>query len=230
MARADGTEDIGSGGSVGSSGGGPEIVDIGSHIEAASAAASDRADTSGKRVRRTREQLIADGYYEGKDTGKPAAAAKARTPVAAKGSLDVNSIQFALTGIHALLAAGLHAPELELSEAEAETVSKSIVAVSRHYDLQQTQKATDWGNLVVSLGVVYGGRIIRISARTSAEKKAKRGATAANTGFTPTAPNVAPQQPQTAAPVINAKMGVATRQKTAADDALLNEVEPFLAP
>lgn len=229
MARADGTETSGDGGAVGGAGGSPEVVDIGSHVQAAVADADTRSDTGSKRIRRTRAELEAAGYYEGKDTGKPAAA-KARPNLAKGGSLDVNSVQFALTGIHSLLAVGFGAAELELSETEAETVSKNIVAVARHYDLQQTAKATDWGNLVVSLGVVYGGRLIRISARTSAEKKARRGATAPNTGFVPTAPNVAPQQPQTAAPTVNAKMGVETRQKRAEDDLFLNEVEPFLAP
>lgn len=229
MALTDGTEASRDGGASGGGAGGPEIVDIGSHIQTANVAAAARSDTDGKRIRRTRAELEAAGYYEGKDTGKPAAT-KARSPVVKGGSLDVNSIQFALTGIHALLAAGLHAPELELSEAEAETVAKSIVAVSRHYDLQQTQKATDWGNLVVSLGVVYGGRIIRISARTSAAKKASRGATAPNTGFTPTAPNVAPQQPQTRTPEAAKAAMPPMRPRTREDDALLNEVEPFLAP
>lgn len=227
MARADGTNTSGTEG--GNSGGDTSIpvVDIGAAIDAANASAADASATSGKRVRRTRAELEAAGYYNGterKETSRPAAKV-------AKGSIDVNSVQFALTGIHALLAAGMHAPELELSETEAETVAKNIVAVTRHYDLQQTQKATDWGNLVVSLGVVYGGRIIRISARTRSEKAARRGATAASTGFSTAPVNHAPQQPQVREPP---KQGppapVATRPRTREDDELLNEQEPFLAP
>lgn len=93
---------------------------------------------------------------------------------ASKAPLDVNAIQFALTGIHALLAAGLSAPELTLSDAEAEIVSKNIVAVARHYDLQATAKATDWGNLIVSLGVVYGGRFVSLTARKRQENAMRR--------------------------------------------------------
>jgi hypothetical protein len=125
------------------------------------------------------------------------------------------------------LAAGLAAPELELSETEAETVSKNIVAVARHYDLQQTAKATDWGNLVVSLGVVYGGRIIRISARKKAEGKAKRGGVAPGVGF----PAPAPSAPTQSAPRPSGKEHIpGARPKTDADLALLNEVEAFVAP
>lgn len=227
MARTNGTELSGAEGGNSSGDTSIPVVDIGAAIDAANAsAAADASAASGKRVRRTRAELEAAGYYNGterKETSRPAAKV-------AKGSIDVNSVQFALTGIHALLAAGMHAPELELSETEAETVAKNIVAVTRHYDLQQTQKATDWGNLAVSLGVVYGGRIIRISARTRAEKAARRGATAASTGFAAAPVNHAPQQPQVREPPKQAPTPVPTRPRTREDDALLNEQEPFLAP
>jgi hypothetical protein len=230
MARTDGSEATNepSGNSGGDSG--IATVDIGQVVSEQAARNDANSRGASGRVRRTRAELEAAGYYEGKDT-KPTAARSSR-PVATapKGSIDVNSVQFALTGIHALLAAGMAAPELELTETEAETVAKNIVAVTRHYDLQQTAKATDWGNLVVSLGVVYGGRLIRISSRKKAEKAARRGAVAPGTGFVPTAPNTAPQQPQVKTPIVDPKVGVATRPKTREDDALLNEMEPFLAP
>jgi hypothetical protein len=225
MARVDGTTVDGNAGDDEGGGGSVPTIDIGSHIEAAAATADSRTST-GKRNRRTREQLEADGYYEGKDSkpGKPSAAPRKA------GSLDVNSVQFALTGIHALLAAGMSAPELELTPTEAETVAKNIVAVARHYDLQQTAKATDWGNLIVALGVVYGGRFIRISARKKAEALAKRGATRANTGFVPTPPMTAPNQPQAMTPTKATPGMPPSRAKTDADLALLNEVEAFIAP
>jgi hypothetical protein len=145
-----------------------------------------------------------------------------------KGSpLSVNSVEFALSGIHALLAAGLAAPELALQEAEAKIVAENIVAVARHYDLQATAKATDWGNLIVSLGVVYGGRIVAITARKSAEAKARRGHgnPVLQTGAAPPARDgrVTVQHPIAAGVPGGAMPG--TRPKTRADDALLNEVE-----
>lgn len=226
MARVDGSEtDSGAGGSGGGSIG-PESVDIGSHIDQAiDASRSGGSDSgSGKRVRRTRAQLEADGYYAGTDSKAPS---RPSVATAKKGSLDVNSIQFALTGIHALLAVAMSAPELELEASESETVAKNIVAVGRHYDLQQTAKATDWGNLIVSLGVVYGGRFMRIGIRRKAENKGKARDVKPGTGFVPTPPNRAPGQPQTQAPP-NGING--SRPKTTDDLRLLDEIEAFVSP
>lgn len=232
MARDIGTENTGTESGGGNSGGGIESVDIGEHVDAAldAARAGSGGTGTGKRIRRTKAQLEADGYYAGNDTK---ATPRPSIATAKKGSLDVNSIQFALTGIHALLAVGMSAPELELSPEESETVAKNIVAVGRHYDLQQTAKATDWGNLVVSLGVVYGGRFMRIGIRKSAEKKARRGAVAPGTGFVPTPPNRAPGQPQTMQPNAAPSTGggiPGSRPKTEADLKMLDEVEAFLVP
>lgn len=227
MARGDGSPDDGGSGSTGGTVGGAESVDISSHFTAPDTGSDSGSASGGKRVRRTRAQLEADGYYSGNDT-------KAATPrpvaaTAKKGSLDVNSIQFALTGIHSLLAVAMSAPELALSDTEAETVAKNIVAVGRHYDLQQTAKATDWGNLIVSLGVVYGGRIMSVGMRKAAEKKANGRNVKPGTGFTPTPPNVAPQQPQALKP--NGASGIpGARPRTDADLKMLDEQEAFLVP
>jgi hypothetical protein len=228
MARVDGDTVSGGGSGAESGSGSPESVDIGSHIDEAVAASRNSGPGTGKRVRRTREQLAADGYYEGKDIKQSVRTAA----TAKKGSLDVNSIQFALTGIHALLAVGMSAPELELSPEESETVAKNIVAVGRHYDLQQTAKATDWGNLIVSLGVVYGGRFMRIGIRKSAEKKARGRDVKVGTGFAVTPPNSAPQQPEVMRPNVapTAATMPGTRPRTTEDLKMLDEVEAFLVP
>lgn len=229
MARTDGNEIDGTSGGGGSQGGSVESVDIGSHIDAAidAARSGGSGGGSGKRVRRTRAQLEADGYYAGNDTKTPT---QRLPPVskAPKGSLDVNSIQFALTGIHALLAVGMSAPELTLTDTEAETVAKNVVAVARHYDLQQTAKATDWGNLIVSLGVVYGGRLMSIGFRKQAEKKAR----GAGVRLNPSPVAAAPTQPTVRVPPVGQQTpGMpSTRPKNDADLALLNEVETFMVP
>src|SRR5271165_4658290 len=88
--------------------------------------------------------------------------------------LDVNSVTFSLTGIHALLAAGLSSPELIMSESEAKIIASNAAAVMRHYDLQASQKAIDWGNLVVALGAFYGPRFISIGVRKRAEARERR--------------------------------------------------------
>lgn len=225
MARVNGNETDGSDDGGGASNGGIESVNLGEQLAAATAASGTVGGSgTSKRIRRTKAELAAAGYYDGTEKEKrplPVATAK-------KGSLDVNSIQFALSGIHALLAVGLSSPELTLSDTEAETVAKNIVAVGRHYDLQQTAKATDWGNLVVSLGVVYGGRFMSIGMRKSAERKAAgRGV-----NLNPRPVAAAPTQPTVTTPAAGkAAPGMpTTRPKNDADLALLNEQEAFLVP
>lgn len=164
------------------------------------------------------------------DARKPASA-KTRTP------LNVNSIEFALTGIHALLAASLATPELDLKDGEAKIIAENIVAVARHYDLQASEKATDWGNLVVSLGIVYGGRVVAIMSRTNAEAKVKRGhgnpilatqpaAPASPASVRPSPEKVTIHHP-TAAGLPNGAAPL-TRPRTPQDDAFLNELEPAM--
>jgi hypothetical protein len=212
--------------------GGNAPVNLSEFDAVADAARRDGAAGSepGKRRRRTRAELEAAGYYTEGKGDKPAA-----KPASQKGSpLSQNSIQFALTGIHALLAAGLHAPEMELSETEAATVSNNIVAVARHYDLQQTQKATDIGNLAISLGIVYGGRAIRISSRVRSEQQMRR---ARSVGLNAVAAATAPQPAQAPQTVKVAHPNASgppagamppTRPKTADDNRLLDEVEAYV--
>jgi hypothetical protein len=117
---------------------------------------------------------------------------------------------------------------LALQPAEATIVAQNIVAVARHYDLQASAKATDWGNLIVSLGVVYGPRVVAVSSRKATEAKVRRGhGTPSVAPAPPQAPQpqvVTPAPLQQSAPVETASK-VPTRAATRADDALLNEIE-----
>jgi hypothetical protein len=223
MAKADTGSLSGLGGEDGSGAGGDTGSVNPANYSAPSDSGASASDTGKpKRHRRTKAELERDGY------AKPASGA---TRSQAGPPLSVNSVQFSLTGIHALLAVGLSAPELKLEDEEAKTVSENIVAVARHYDLQQTQKATDIGNLVMSLVIVYGGRLVRISARKKIERNANRAKAA---GFAaveqatgqPAAPTVRVNHPVVAGKPTGA-MPV-TRPKTEADQALLNEVEQYI--
>lgn len=134
--------------------------------------------------------------------------------------VDVNSITFSLTGIHALLAAGLSSPELMMTEDEGKVIGTAAAAVARHYDLQASQKAIDWGNLVVALGAFYGPRIVAIRMRRKSERNERR---AANAGV-PVQQASAPVQRQTSAAA--RPSGVPLRTHTPSDDekaAMLNE-------
>src|SRR5271165_240215 len=127
-------------------------------------------------------------------------------------TLSVDGIVFSLTGIHALLAAALQAPELVLSQQEAEYVAKSYTAV-------------DIGNLVVTIGIVYGSRLVSIGARRKAARDAKRAGTPAV--VVQPAP-AAPPRAATGQPTVRAggPNGAAplTRPKSEADNAMLDEI------
>jgi hypothetical protein len=141
-------------------------------------------------------------------------------------TLSVDAIQFSLTGIHALLATALQAPELVLSPAEAEHVARSYTAVARHFDMQASQKAIDIGNFCVTLGIVYGSRLVSIGIRRKATREARGKGTPAVVvqpapRTTPTAPGSNapagdPNRPNGAQPL--------SRPKTPEDNTMLDEI------
>ena len=137
--------------------------------------------------------------------------AKARSPV----SVSTDMMQFSLQGLHSMLAIMLSAPQWELSEEEAKHVSKSYEAVAQFYDMQASQKSIAWGNLAMTLMIVYGSRI----GSTIALNKAKRQeAKANNPKATPT---VVVQHPKQAGPPLGATPMV--RKSTPDDLNMLNE-------
>jgi hypothetical protein len=201
-------------------------------ITAAAAAARSGSDngnsTPGKRHRRTKAELERDGY-------KPKAASVGSATASKKAPLTVDGLAFSLSGIHSLLAVSLSAPELAWKDEEAKIVAENLVAVSRHYDIQASQKAIDWGNLVVALGTVYSRKVIPFAIRRSREATAARKAAPANAGFTasPLSPLVNPKpnpvagtramHPNAAGPPNGA--GPVLRPKQPSDLALLDEPE-----
>lgn len=189
-------------------------------------AGSRSGESRSERAKRAWETRRANGNAPAAKTDAKPKQAGATPRIA----LSVNSIEFALTGIHALLAAGMAAPELALQPAEATIVAQNIVAVARHYDLQASAKATDWGNLIVSLGVVYGPRVVALAVRKGNEAKTRGHGTPRVAPAPPQAPTPT-QTPAPAAAGSNAPPATAkvpTRPSTREDDALLNEVEPAM--
>jgi len=64
-----------------------------------------------------------------------------------------------------LLAGVLKAPGLILTEIEAHNMAEATANVSRHYNIQATQKTLDWINLCTTLTLVYGTRIMASKKR-----------------------------------------------------------------
>jgi hypothetical protein len=73
-----------------------------------------------------------------------------------------------------MLAAICKTPELELGKEESENLANATANVAKHYDITASEKALDWGNLCLTLGVVYGPRFVMINARRKEERAAKR--------------------------------------------------------
>lgn len=90
------------------------------------------------------------------------------------GKLDLDSLNFTLFYAHSLLAKATKTPELELDKTEAETLAKSAMNVMQHYNIKASQKAIDWGNLLLTMVIIYGGKFHAVHARQEASKKAKR--------------------------------------------------------
>ena len=60
-----------------------------------------------------------------------------------------------------------------LDEKEALELSKASVNVSRHYGFAPSSKSVDWANLIMTLGAVYGTRLIAVRNRKRSERPQK---------------------------------------------------------
>lgn len=99
-----------------------------------------------------------------KEEGKPKTEAK----------LDLNSLNFTLFFAHELLAKATKTPEIALDELEAKRMAECCMNVMQHYNIKASQKAIDWGNLILTGGIIYAGKFNAIKTRQNAEAKAKK--------------------------------------------------------
>lgn len=67
-------------------------------------------------------------------------------------------------------------PELALDEQEAKSMATAAMNVMQHYNIKASQKAIDWGNLLFTCVIIYGGKIHKAGERIAADKKAKKAA------------------------------------------------------
>lgn len=104
------------------------------------------------------------------------------------GKLDLDSLNFTLFFAHELLAKASKTPEIALTETEAKTMATCAHNVMKHYNITASQKAIDWGNLVLTGVIVYGGKFHAINerqARERAEVKKERAEASAPFNLTP---------------------------------------------
>lgn len=120
--------------------------------------------------------------------GRPAGSGKEKTQKEKvhidPGKIDLNSLNFTLFYAHSLLAKATKCPELALDDDECKAMSEAAHNVMKHYNIKASQKAIDWGNLLMTAGLIYGGRIHKISARQKEEKQnRKKAANDVNSSF-----------------------------------------------
>lgn len=74
--------------------------------------------------------------------------------------------------VHNIGAAILKTEELSLEESEAKTLAQNIANVAQHYDAVpgMSEKTAAWTTLGMSLGMIYGPRVMAYRFRTMAEK------------------------------------------------------------
>lgn len=89
-------------------------------------------------------------------------------------SLGIDGVAGILLTIHSTLAVIARTPELELSEDEAGKIAKASVAVAKLYNVEATEKATAWVNLIGVVGAAYVPRAIAINLRLRMDADAKR--------------------------------------------------------
>lgn len=93
-------------------------------------------------------------------------------PVKAETSrnLNIDGVEKILFSIHSVGAALLSIPELELEEAEAKKLAKSISAVNDQYKLTLDPKKAAWVDLCTAASTIYGPRAISLYLRKMNEK------------------------------------------------------------
>lgn len=104
-----------------------------------------------------------------KGSGGNAAPARAQAP-----PLSVDTLTFAIVGIHALLATTLKVPELALDPREGTQLALALQNLQRFYNIQMTEKALAWSNLTMTCATIYATRAAAIGARMKMEARNPR--------------------------------------------------------
>ena len=72
-----------------------------------------------------------------------------------------------------MLASITGSEEMLLSEDESKQLAKSSIAVMRHYNVRAQAKTVDWCYFLMTLGGVYGSRLVAINQRHKNERARK---------------------------------------------------------
>ncbi len=87
------------------------------------------------------------------------------------GSLNLNGIEKILYSVHAMGAAILQVPELNLDQSEAKKLAASIEAVNAQYKFDMDPKKAAWLDLATTAGIIYGPRCVSFYIRKTQQQK-----------------------------------------------------------
>lgn len=110
-----------------------------------------------------------DGSGDG-DAGRSGRRGRPRGSRNAKATLDVGALTGPLLSIHAMLASMTKSPEFELTQGEAEALSRGIAEVNRHYPMPVNPGYVAIGALATCAFGIYRGKLVAIGQRKAREK------------------------------------------------------------
>ncbi len=131
--------------------------------------------TRARGKRRGRKPGISNAdYARARETGEsPVKATLAVEPPDVSPTV-VGQISQALFGIHQMLAIGLAAPEIVLSEGEAEALAKCIAGVGKYYiRIAADNKLAAWLALLLTSAMIYVPRVMAVQRRNDAMRAPK---------------------------------------------------------
>lgn len=118
------------------------------------------------------------GSNSGSGTGKrgrPKGSRNATGAAKTQAKNNLSGLEGVLLTVHFAAAKFLEAPELQLSDGEAEAYAIAVKKVNDQYDSQFNAKTLAWIQLLTVTGGIYGTRIYAIQARRREEAKLARG-------------------------------------------------------
>ncbi len=122
---------------------------------------------------------------------KPASTGQAKAQET--GNLNLNGIEKILYSVHAMGAAILQVPELNLDQSEAKKLAASIEAVNAQYKFDMDPKKAAWLDLATTAGIIYGPRCVSFYIRKTQQQKPMPFVRAATD--TINTPRTTPEQP-----------------------------------
>lgn len=114
------------------------------------------------------------GWPKGKKRGAGKEGKTAENLAVTPGRIDLDSLNFTLFYAHSIIAKATKNPELELERDECKNLSDACMNVMQHYNIKASQKAIDWGNLLLTMTLTYGSKIHAINERKNAERAKRR--------------------------------------------------------